>query len=489
MKNILRASAMMGSSSVVTILTGIIRNKVFSILVGPAGIGLMGMFGSIQGTASTLFGLGINSSGVRQIAAAKSADPLLFEQTHKALLRSAFVLGILGALAVILLREQIATRVFGNNEYAGWVGWLGIGVFASLMFGAQFALINGLRRIKDLAKISILGSIVGMLVSILIIFIWRKLGLLIVVVIGPFVSFLFSSWFSRKIKVENITVPWRQYFQISWGLFSLGAAFMLSDLMSVGSQFILRAIILQKLNIESVGHFLAAWSISMQYIGFVLTSMAVDYYPRLAQIINDHNKVNLIVNETTEVVLLLAVPVILCMLTFAPQVVHLLYSSNFDLTIDVLRWQVMGDILKIAAWPLGFIIVAKAQGRLFVFTELFWYIVYFAIVWLGLNIWGIKATGIAFLISYISYYVLLFILAIYFYGYRVSVRNLSLLAVSFSAAVVIKLSQYFSPLAAIFIGCLFIIIFSAYSFRRIATSINLLDIVKKRFGAKSGINS
>ena len=66
----------------------------------------------------------------------------------------------------------------------------------------------------------------------------------------------------------------------------------------------------QKLSAESLGYFQAAWAISMTYIGFVLSAMGTDYYPRLTQTIHDRIKVNRLVNEQTEVAILLAGPVL-----------------------------------------------------------------------------------------------------------------------------------------------------------------------------------
>ena len=76
----------------------------------------------------------------------------------------------------------------------------------------------------------------------------------------------------------------------------------------------------------------------MTYIGFVLQAMSVDYYPRLAAAIADHDAVNRMVNEQTEVALLLAGPVLLAMLGLAPWVIDVLYSPQFSEAAAILRW-------------------------------------------------------------------------------------------------------------------------------------------------------
>ena len=50
---------------------GIVRTKAMAILLGPAGFGLFGIYNSVANISQTLAGMGVNSSGVRQIAEAR----------------------------------------------------------------------------------------------------------------------------------------------------------------------------------------------------------------------------------------------------------------------------------------------------------------------------------------------------------------------------------------------------------------------------------
>src|SRR5690349_17840353 len=67
---ILKSSALIGGSSVLSLAIGLVRTKAMSLLLGPTGFGLMGVYGSIADLARSIAEMGINSSGVRQIAAA-----------------------------------------------------------------------------------------------------------------------------------------------------------------------------------------------------------------------------------------------------------------------------------------------------------------------------------------------------------------------------------------------------------------------------------
>jgi len=67
---ILKSTAIIGGASVINVLFAIVRNKAMAVLLGPQGVGLMGLYSSIADLTQTLAALGIQDSGVRQIAEA-----------------------------------------------------------------------------------------------------------------------------------------------------------------------------------------------------------------------------------------------------------------------------------------------------------------------------------------------------------------------------------------------------------------------------------
>src|SRR5438552_13957488 len=91
---ILKSSALIGGSSVVRIGLGFVRNKALTMILGPEGYGLLGIYQSISDLATNVAGMGINSSGVRQIAVAVgTGDDARIARTIITLRRAAVALG------------------------------------------------------------------------------------------------------------------------------------------------------------------------------------------------------------------------------------------------------------------------------------------------------------------------------------------------------------------------------------------------------------
>lgn len=419
-RQILRSSSIIGGAAVVNVVVGLLRTKVVAILLGPSGIGLIGLFGSVMSTAASVAGLGFSNAGTRQIAeAAGRANEDAVAAARRALFWGTFALAIVGGGAFWMLRSVLAEHVLGDPSMAGDVGWLAVGVSLSVASASQGALLNGLRRIGDLARISIVGGVLSSVAGVAVIVLWGSDGIVAFVISGALVGFLLGHYFVAKVK--RVRAP-RTPFRVLAGQWSmlgkLGAAFMVSGVLVAVGQLFTRVLINREAGADALGHFQAAWAISMTYIGFVLQAMGTDYYPRLTASIHDHPATNRLVNEQTEVALLLAGPVFVAMLGLAPWVIDLLYSSQFGEAASVLRWQVLGDVLKVASWPLGFIILASGDGRTFMLTESLAMVFFVGGTWIGLPLIGVEAAGVSFFVMYLVYLPVVFWLAKRRTGFR-----------------------------------------------------------------------
>ena len=163
-RQILKSSAIIGGASIVNIALGLVRTKIAALVLGPAGVGLIGLLQNLAQTASNLAGFGIGTAGTRQIAAA-GGDGAALARARAALLGGSLVLALLGGAATWLLRAPLARWALGDGAQAGPVGWLALGVVFSVLGGAQVALLIGLRRIGDAAVITIGSALAGTLVG------------------------------------------------------------------------------------------------------------------------------------------------------------------------------------------------------------------------------------------------------------------------------------------------------------------------------------
>jgi PST family polysaccharide transporter len=109
------------------------------------------------------------------------------------------------------------------------------------------------------------------------------------------------------------------------------------------------------------------------------------------------------VNEQSQIAILLALPGLAAMMIFAPLVIQLFYAPSFSSAVPILRWCIMAILGRVISWPLGFVILAKGNGKLFLFTEIFAGVLHLVGVFIFSTLWGLKGAGIAFMMLYVVY--------------------------------------------------------------------------------------
>jgi PST family polysaccharide transporter len=304
-------------------------------------------------------------------------------------------------------------------------------------------------------------------------------GLVAFVLIGPLISFLLGHWYlSRLPKLRSNPIALREMAHQWKTLLRLGVPFMGAGAMSLLVQLWIRVEVGNTLGAESLGHFQAAWAISMQYIGFVLGAMAADYFPRLTGVIHDHKAATRLVNEQTEIALLLSAPVFIAIVGLTPWVIQLLYTDAFLPAVEVLRWQILGDVLKVASWPLGFVLVAAGAGKTFFVTETIAVLILGGLIAGFTSSVGIKITGIAFFVSYAVLLPLLFWLARRRIGFVWTGSVVKLISVIFvvCAGVAIICTLYWW---GAFVAVVLALAFGVYTLGRLANISNVAGRVGK----------
>lgn len=471
---ILKSSALVGGSSVVNIAVGIVRTKAMAILLGPAGYGLFGLYGSIANLAQALAGMGVNSSGVRQIAAAVgSGDSAQIALTTVVLRRTSIVLGALGALLLVLFSRQVSTVTFGNHQQAAAVCLLSVAVFLQLVSWGQNALIQGMRRIADLAKMQVLGAIFGTIFSVTLVYFWRDKGVVPSLVSVAMMSLAVSWWYSRKIHIQTSSVTIPQVAREASELLKLGVVFAATGFMTMGVAYAVRIMLLRRVGFEATGYYQSAWTLGGLYVGFILQAMAADFYPRLTASAHDNPVCNRLVNEQTQVGFLLAGPGVLGTLTFTPIVIGLFYSAKFLAAVGVLRWICLGTTLQVITWPMGFIIVAKGKQAWFFATELSWTLASLGFAWVCVKYLGLNGAGIAFFGSYIFLGLLLYPIVNRLSGFRWSAANKRMGLFFLSLIAAVFCGFYVLPfLWAACLGTLATLLSGVYSIRVLVTLIS-----------------
>jgi len=435
---ILHSTALIGGSSVIVMFFALVRMKVLAVLLGPAGVGLLALYSAVADIVVAVAGLGVSQSGVRQIAQAEgSGDRNRIAATVDTVERASLMLGLGGGLGLAILSIPAALLTFGSAEYALAVAALGIVVWLRVLTGGQTALLQGVRRVRDLATVNVIAAIAGTVLTVPMVFVWREAAIVPALIFGALATWIAARRYCRQVPGVR-GIPFTKVPSSELGeLLRLGFAFMISGLLTMGAAYAVRILVLHDEGVEAAGLYQAAWAISGLYVTVVLQSMGTDFYPRLAGVIQDSAAVTRLVNEQTQVSLLLAGPGVIATITFSHLVVIAFYSVEFTAAAGLLRWLCIGMMLRVVSWPMGYIIVAKGWQKTFIGIEIAATILHVGLAALLIPVIGLEGSGIAFAVLYICHGPLVYYIARRSIAFSFSAGNLKLLVLYGSACAMV----------------------------------------------------
>lgn len=465
---IFRASALIGGSTAIGVLLGLIRTKVLALLLGPAGIGLFGIYGAIVDLAATVAGLGIASSGVRQVAEATGEnDSRKIEATVRALRRLSIGLGVIGAVVLVALALPVSKVTFDSGAHAAAIVVLGAAVLLRCVAAGEAALLQGLRRIPELALTSIVGAIAATLGSIGLVWWLGEAGIAASIVLTSAAGLAATLWFSTRVRSRIPDLGGAELRGLYSGLLGLGIVFMVSALVQHVGAYVVRTTTYRELGAEAAGHYHAAWTIGSMYLGMILTAMGTDFYPRLVAGFGDPRRCNQIVNEQVYASLLLAGPGVLATLTFSSLALSLLYSSAFEPASATLRWICVGMAMRIVTWPLGYIIVASGRKATLLWVELAWTVFYISMSWVMIKSAGLVGAGVAFALSYVLHWAVVFPIARRLTGFAWSHENWRLIVAYLASIALVAASfEIGGQVAGLLVGSILVLASLAYALRQ-----------------------
>lgn len=398
----LKSSSMMGGAAGINMMMGMVRTKFAAVLVGAVGAGMLANFSAILGLVGTLAGLGLGTSGVRDVAAAVAAgDQIAIGRTVITLRRMCWLTGTVGMFAMMALSPVLAQWSFGNDEHTLEIAALGVIILFGNLSSGQTALINGMRRIGDLARLGIISALVGTLISISFYF-WLGLrGIVPALVLASFINLLITWQYAKRVPVPLTRMTWSESFTLAGGMVKLGVILMWTGLLSSMVTLLTVKMITTNVNLTAAGIYSAAIALSGMFVNFVLSAMSADYYPRLTSVAHDKVAINRLVNEQTEIGLLLSAPGLLATLSLAPWIIQLFYTNEFLPAVALLQWFILGCLGKIISWPLGFVMLALGKGKWFFVTETTFILLHLTLITILIKFQGLEGVAIAFSILYI----------------------------------------------------------------------------------------
>ena len=401
-RGVFKATAILGSVQLFNILIAVVRNKCISILLGPVGMGIMGLLTSATGTIAGFTNLGITFSAIKNIASAyEKGDYTTLGKVLYVLQRCIWITGLLGAIICLLLCRQLSQWTFGNTDFTISFALLSISLFLTQLTNGNLLILKGCRNINYYAKANVLGNFLSLFITVPLYF-WLGIDAIVpALILFSISTFLCAYFYRSRLRLVQIRTERGEFKEISKDILIAGIAFSAAEFFPLIASFYIRTFISNNGGLTDVGLFSAGFAILNGYVGMIFTAMSTDYIPRLSAVSDDDHQLELVINQQIEMSILLLFPLIVLFVIFGKLMILILYSSQFYPMIEMIYWGGLGMLFKVPNWCFGCILIPKRESKAY-----FYFSILSALFYLGMNmllysVWGIKGLGISFLLSHI----------------------------------------------------------------------------------------
>ena len=420
-RQIIRATTIFGGVQIIQVIIGIVRSKFIAVLLGPAGIGLMGLFQAGTGLISGLTNFGLSTSAIKSISLAQAEDD--DEKVGRVIAvfrRLVWATGLLGLLITLGLSSYLSQITFGNKGFTWAFALLSIIVLINQIITGQEVLLRAMRQVKLMAKSTVIGSIFGLLTSTPFYYFYGMEGIVPALIISASTSLFFSWYFASKLSLNIVQIDFSTVKLEGKEMLKMGLMISFGGVTTLVFSYLVRIFISNYGSITDVGLYNAGFTIVNTYVGMIFTAMATDYYPKLSGVAHDVQKSNRAINQQAEISILILSPIILIFIVFIKWVVFIFYSKAFLPINLMILFAVAGTLFKAVSWAISFLFLAKSSGKLFFWNELIANIYMFAANLVGYYYFGLTGLGLSYLISYSLYALQVFFVSHKLFGFEMN---------------------------------------------------------------------
>ncbi|HMG66507.1 MAG TPA: O-antigen translocase [Chitinophagaceae bacterium] len=404
--DLVKVSFLNAVATVIRMLTGFVSVKVVAAIIGPAGVALLGQLNNFAQILLSVSNGGINA-GITKYTSEFSDS----EKDYILYLGTGFwitvVLSVISSLVLFTGAGYFSEDILHDIKYKSVFYIFGATIFLYALNALLTAVINGFKEYKKYVIANIAGSLVGMVFAIVLSVRYGIYGALISTVTFQSIVFFITLWLVVKsywFKWKSFLLKFNKKVAVQLGHYSLMA--IASAVTVPAGQIIVRDFIIKDRSLTDAGLWEGINRISGMYLMVITASLSVYFLPKLSELKTQKELRNEVLSVYKLVVpfMILTTFVIYVLRVF---IIHLLFTSEFTGMQNLFAFQLIGDILKILGWVLGYLLLSKAMTKTYIVMEIVNFILLVVISYFLVRWYGSLGATIAFAIVYFIYFIVM----------------------------------------------------------------------------------
>ena len=393
-----------GIAQFVKAISSLIIYKVIVVVLGSPALLIVGNLKSVFTILQQISGAGVYEGAVKYLSGE-------FKERQTFILQACLSLMLVGffisTAIYFFLYDQILDLLQLSENDRDLTPWLTGGVVLSLLCFVFHTLMqsffHGLKSYKIIVQSTLISALLTLGVSIALIYYANNIGLILSVFVPSAILLLtycfhiHNSWHFGRVLFDK---PFRLFVfkpVLSFTAMSAVAAVVFPTVLIT-----IRTLLVKNSGVELASYWEGYSRLSLFMSGLAISSISLYYLPKLVEA-NTGQEMLKVIFWGVKFLFAVAFPAILLIFLFGSDVISLLYTTKFLEAIFLLKWELLGTLLKLLSFTVSFIMVAKKLTKVFVLSELISGLVFFGLSVLLVEIYGVVGASIAFAGTYFLY--------------------------------------------------------------------------------------
>lgn len=381
------------------LVASIVTNKVLAVLVGPSGYAVMGQFQNFISIATSISG-GLLANGITKTTAENYDLERRQYDVWKTAVRATLALSVAVSLLILVFQDSLVKWLLNFESISIALVCFALCLPAITLNSVFLSIANGKKEVAVIVISNIVSSAVNLFSTILLAYYFGLKGALVAFAINPAMALFITAFLLNRKTYFRIRNWWGR---IDPSVLSSLSSYALMGLVSAialpAASMTIRGSIVRQLGENEAGYWQAMNGISGILMLAFTSTLSVYYLPRLAEIRDARSLVDEIV-KVYRFILPLLIGAALLIYFFRDFIIFTLLTSEFQPMSEMFKFQLIGDVLKITSWVLGYILIGRAMVKIFLITEIGFAVLLTTLTVPMIDLFGLVGPPIAYTITY-----------------------------------------------------------------------------------------
>jgi polysaccharide transporter, PST family len=389
------------------LMIGFVLLKMIAYYYGVEGLGSLGHFMTLVSIVTILAGGGIGTAIIKYVSEYNLNPRRLLRFITASIIYSS-LFSVLIFIGFIAFSKQLSLFIFGFNEFYWIIILLAFAQFGFAFICVVTSVFNGIGNTKIYAATQLIGNLLALPVMYMLLKNLPKEGAAIAIIVVVFIQIIPSYYYFNKNLIKKNLLKFKtqrsDYIKLIHFTVMLSISIMAFPIVEI----LIRQQIITNSGYFEAGIWQGSVKLSNAYLSLFGAFLAYYYMPMLSQE-NNKDKIAAKLRQTMSIVMVTFITGATIFFIFRSFFIPLILSKDFELLEHLIIYQLIGDFFKICCHVVGFVAVAKAATKTYIFAEIFQSVLFIVLVWFFKKYTSLlQSVFIAYMLTNILYFTVSF---------------------------------------------------------------------------------